>query len=53
MRGLAMTYTFFFPARMTNESFDNLLSHVHEHLVHAPTHRTPISPAERLAITLR
>ncbi|KAG0430098.1 hypothetical protein HPB47_023012 [Ixodes persulcatus] len=39
--------------RMTKASFDELLGLVHDRLVHAPTHRSPISPAERLAITLR
>lgn len=39
--------------RMTKASFDVLLSYVNDKLVHAPTHRSPISPAERLAITLR
>ncbi|KAG0413039.1 hypothetical protein HPB47_009804 [Ixodes persulcatus] len=38
--------------RMTKASFDKLLGLVHDRLVHAPTHRSPISPAERLAITL-
>ncbi|XP_040065685.2 putative nuclease HARBI1 [Ixodes scapularis] len=39
--------------RMTKASFDELLGLVHDRLVHSPTHRSPISPAERLAITLR
>ncbi|XP_040066966.1 uncharacterized protein LOC115311512 [Ixodes scapularis] len=39
--------------RMTKSSFDRLLALVYDRLVHAPTHRSPISPAERLAITLR
>ncbi|XP_049528924.1 uncharacterized protein LOC125947718 [Dermacentor silvarum] len=39
--------------RMTKASFDQLLSLVYEKLIHAPTHRRPISPAERLAVTLR
>uniref|UniRef100_A0A224Z552 Nuclease HARBI1 n=1 Tax=Rhipicephalus zambeziensis TaxID=60191 RepID=A0A224Z552_9ACAR len=39
--------------RMTKASFDQLLSLVHAKLIHAPTHRRPISPAERLAVTLR
>ncbi|KAM7306550.1 putative nuclease HARBI1 [Ixodes scapularis] len=39
--------------RMTKSSFDDLLGLVYDRLVHAPTHRSPISPAERLAITLR
>lgn len=38
---------------MTKSSFDDLLGLVYDRLVHAPTHRSPISPAERLAITLR
>ncbi|KAL3248529.1 hypothetical protein MRX96_056437 [Rhipicephalus microplus] len=39
--------------RMTKASFDKLLSLVYHRLVHPPTHRRPISPAERLAVTLR
>ncbi|XP_065305170.1 putative nuclease HARBI1 [Dermacentor albipictus] len=39
--------------RMTKASFDKLLSLVYRRLVHPPTHRRPISPAERLAVTLR
>ncbi|KAG0417361.1 hypothetical protein HPB47_005670 [Ixodes persulcatus] len=39
--------------RMTKSSFDRLLALVYDRLVHAFTHRSPISPAERLAITLR
>ncbi|KAH8009331.1 hypothetical protein HPB51_015272 [Rhipicephalus microplus] len=35
--------------RMTKASFDKLLSLVYHRLVHPPTHRRPISPAERLA----
>ncbi|XP_037564420.1 uncharacterized protein LOC119443892 [Dermacentor silvarum] len=38
---------------MTKASFDKLLSLVYERLIHPPTHRRPISPAERLAVTLR
>ncbi|KAG0411419.1 hypothetical protein HPB47_011456 [Ixodes persulcatus] len=38
---------------MTEASFDELLGLVHDRLLHAPTHRSPIAPAERLAITLR
>ncbi|XP_050028274.1 putative nuclease HARBI1 [Dermacentor andersoni] len=39
--------------RLTKASFDKLLSLVHRRLVHPPTHRRAISPAERLAVTLR
>ncbi|CAN8026672.1 unnamed protein product, partial [Ixodes persulcatus] len=38
---------------MTKASFDELLGLVHDLLVLAPTHHSPISPAERLAVTLR
>ncbi|XP_049524603.1 uncharacterized protein LOC125946148 [Dermacentor silvarum] len=39
--------------RMTKASFDKLLGLVYERILHPPTHRRPISPAERLAVTLR
>ncbi|XP_040356682.1 uncharacterized protein LOC121046487 [Ixodes scapularis] len=39
--------------RMTKASFDRLLSLVYHRILHAPTHRRPISPGERLAVTLR
>ena len=39
--------------RMTRQTFDNLLSKVGPELLHAPTHKLPISPKERLAMTLR
>ncbi|XP_040358651.1 uncharacterized protein LOC121047476 [Ixodes scapularis] len=39
--------------RMTKASFDRLLSFVYHRILHAPTHRRPISPGERLAVTLR
>ncbi|CAN7977245.1 unnamed protein product [Ixodes persulcatus] len=38
---------------MTKASFDRLLSLVYHRILHAPTHRRPISPGERLAVTLR
>ncbi|KAH7944952.1 hypothetical protein HPB49_002782 [Dermacentor silvarum] len=39
--------------RMTKAKFDHLLSLVYERILHAPNHRRPIRPAERLAVTLR
>ncbi|XP_065310438.1 uncharacterized protein [Dermacentor albipictus] len=39
--------------RMTKAKFDHLLSLVYERILHAPKHRRPIRPAERLAVTLR
>ncbi|XP_064469916.1 uncharacterized protein LOC135384654 [Ornithodoros turicata] len=39
--------------RMTKASFDRLLGLVYYRLLHPPNHRRPISPAERLAVTLR
>ncbi|XP_040360159.1 uncharacterized protein LOC121048190 [Ixodes scapularis] len=39
--------------RMTKASFDRLFSLVYHRILHAPTHRMPISPGERLAVTLR
>ncbi|XP_072142952.1 putative nuclease HARBI1 [Dermacentor andersoni] len=39
--------------RMTKASLDKLLSLVYHGLVHPPTHRRPISPAGRLAVTSR
>lgn len=39
--------------RMDYIRFDNLLSLIQPFLQHKSTHRIPISPAERLAITLR
>ncbi|XP_064487707.1 uncharacterized protein LOC135399901 [Ornithodoros turicata] len=39
--------------RMTKASFDHLLGVVRDRILHAPTHRRPILPAERLAVALR
>ncbi|KAK8755127.1 hypothetical protein V5799_002171 [Amblyomma americanum] len=39
--------------RMTKASFDKLLGLIYERILHPPTHRRPISPGERLAVTLR
>lgn len=39
--------------RMTKEQFAVLLDKIGPNLLHALTHKTPISPAERLALTLR
>ncbi|KAH9382577.1 hypothetical protein HPB48_015847 [Haemaphysalis longicornis] len=38
---------------MTKASFDQILGLVYYRILHAPTHRRPIYPAERLAVTLR
>ncbi|KAL1443609.1 hypothetical protein MTO96_045930, partial [Rhipicephalus appendiculatus] len=38
---------------MTKAKFDELLNLVYERIIHAPNHRRPIRPAERLAVTLR
>ncbi|XP_064464773.1 putative nuclease HARBI1 [Ornithodoros turicata] len=43
----------YFRAGMTKASFDRLLGLVYYRLLHPPNHRRPISPAERLAVTLR
>ncbi|XP_049514039.1 uncharacterized protein LOC125941816 [Dermacentor silvarum] len=39
--------------RMTKASFEEILSLVYNRIVHPPTHRIPISPAERLAVALK
>ncbi|KAH6932021.1 hypothetical protein HPB50_002515 [Hyalomma asiaticum] len=39
--------------RMTKAKFDELLNLVYERIIHAPNHRRPIRPGERLAVTLR
>ncbi|XP_077496143.1 uncharacterized protein LOC144107035 [Amblyomma americanum] len=39
--------------RMTKGSFDKLLQLVYHRILHRPTHRRPIYPAERLEVTLR
>ncbi|XP_077518839.1 uncharacterized protein LOC144128915 [Amblyomma americanum] len=39
--------------RMTKASFDRLLELIHDKILHPPNHRRPISPGERLAVTLR
>lgn len=39
--------------RMSRERFDDLLARIETKILHAPTHRCPISPSERLAVTLR
>ena len=39
--------------RMTAEIFDELLAKITPHIKHGKNHRTPISPAERLTITLK
>ena len=39
--------------RMSASRFDDLLRRVEPLITHAPTHRMPVSPAERLSVTLR
>ena len=38
--------------RMSKEKFDQLLETIAPHLQHPVTHKYPVSPAERLAVTL-
>ena len=44
---------FFSKYRMYPDRFDMLLAKVKNRLAHHPTHRNPIGPGQRLAITLR
>ena len=39
--------------RMYMEEFDEILDYVRNRITHPKTHRQPVSPEERLAITLR
>lgn len=39
--------------RMGKSAFEDLLKLTRDQLTHAPNHRYPISPAERLAMTLK
>ena len=44
---------FFSYFRMNRESFEKILELVSPFITHKPSHRNPIKPEERLAITLR